>query len=140
MISPWSNPIANFDLRWTTYDIVTIGLPARRLLNEQCSGLDHSIRFLSVEPLIGPVGKLNLTGIDWVIVGGESGPHARPMQSRWAIEVRNQCLKAKVAFFFKQWGGRSPKSGGRLLEGKEWSQFPATLPASARQLELLARA
>jgi protein gp37 len=99
-----------------------------------------TVRFLSVEPLIGPVGRLSLTGIDWVIVGGESGPHARPMQTQWAIEVRNQCLKAKVAFFFKQWGGRSPKSGGRLLEGEEWNQFPAALPASPRQHELLARA
>ena len=99
-----------------------------------------AVRFLSVEPLIGPVGKLDLTGIHWVIVGGESEPHARPMQTQWAIEVRDQCLKAKVAFFFKQWGGRSPKSGGRLLEEKEWNQFPATLPASARQLELLAGA
>jgi protein gp37 len=99
-----------------------------------------AVRFLSVEPLIGPVGKLDLTGIHWVIVGGESDPHARPMQTQWAIEVRDQCLKAKVAFFFKQWGGRSPKSGGRLLEEKEWNQFPATLPASARQLELLAGA
>jgi protein gp37 len=62
------------------------------------------------------------------------------MQTQWVIEVRNQCLKAKVAFFFKQWGGRSPKSGGRLLEGKEWNQFPARLPASARQFELLAGA
>lgn len=98
-----------------------------------------TVRFLSVEPLIGPVGRLNLGGIDWVIVGGESGPRARPMDRQWAIDVRNQCLKAKVAFFFKQWGGRSPKSSGRLLEGKEWNQFPATLPASARQLELRAR-
>jgi len=85
------------------------------------------IRFLSVEPLIGPIGKLNLSSIDWVIVGGESGPGARPMQTRWAIDVRNQCLNAKVAFFFKQWGGRSPKSGGRLLEGKEWNEFPMKL-------------
>ena len=85
------------------------------------------IRFLSVEPLIGPIGKLNLSGIDWVIVGGERGPGARPMQTRWAIDVRNQCLNAKVAFFFKQWGGRSPKSGGRLLEGKEWNEFPTKL-------------
>jgi protein gp37 len=99
-----------------------------------------AVRFLSVEPLIGPVGRLNLTGIDWVIVGGESGPHARPMQTQWAIDVRNQCLRAKVAFFFKQWGGRSPKSGGRLLEGQEWNQFPAALTASPRQLELQARA
>jgi protein gp37 len=85
------------------------------------------IRFLSVEPLIGPVGKLDLSGINWVIVGGESGPGARPMQTHWAIDVRNQCLHAKVAFFFKQWGGRSPKSGGRLLEGKEWNEFPMKL-------------
>jgi protein gp37 len=99
-----------------------------------------AVRFLSVEPLIGPVGRLNLTGIDWVIVGGESGPHARPMQTPWAIDVRNQCLRAKVAFFFKQWGGRSPKSGGRLLEGEEWNQFPAALLTSPRQHELLARA
>jgi protein gp37 len=82
------------------------------------------IRFLSVEPLIGAMGKLDLDGIDWVIVGGESGPGARPMDERWVIDVRNQCVKAGVAFFFKQWGGRSPKSGGRLLEGKEWNQFP----------------
>jgi protein gp37 len=88
-----------------------------------------SVRFLSVEPLIAPVGKLNLKGIDWVIVGGESGPRARPMDARWAIDVRNQCRKAKVAFFFKQWGGHSPKSGGRLLEGREWNEFPATLLA-----------
>jgi protein gp37 len=62
------------------------------------------------------------------------------MHTHWAIEVRNQCLAAKVAFFFKQWGGRSPKSGGRLLEGEEWNQFPATLPTSPRQHELLLRA
>jgi protein gp37 len=85
------------------------------------------IRFLSVEPLIGPVGKLDLTGIDWVIVGGESGPGARPLQTQWATDIRNQCLDAKVAFFFKQWGGRSPKSGGRLLDGKEWNEFPMKL-------------
>ena len=88
-----------------------------------------SVRFLSVEPLIAPVGKLNLKGIDWVIVGGESGPRARPMDARWAIDIRNQCRKAKVAFFFKQWGGRSPKSGGRLLGGREWNEFPANLLA-----------
>jgi protein gp37 len=84
-----------------------------------------SVRFLSVEPLIAAVGKLDLAGIHWVIVGGESGPGARPMKPQWVIDIRNQCLAAHVAFFFKQWGGRSPKSGGRLLEGKEWNQFPA---------------
>ena len=82
------------------------------------------IRFLSIEPLLAPVGKLDLTGIQWVIVGGESGPRSRPMDPRWVIDIRNQCTKARVAFFFKQWGGFSPKAGGRLLEGKEWNQFP----------------
>lgn len=86
------------------------------------------VRFLSIEPLIGPVGALNLRGIDWVIVGGESGPGARPMDPKWAIDVRNQCVELKVAFFFKQWGGRTPKAGGRLLEGREWSQFPMGAP------------
>lgn len=81
-------------------------------------------RFLSIEPLLAPVGKLDLTGIAWVIVGGESGPGARPMDARWVIDIRNQCVKARVAFFFKQWGGFSPKAGGRLLEGREWNQFP----------------
>jgi protein gp37 len=96
-----------------------------------------STRFLSIEPLIAPVGKVRLDGIAWVIVGGESGYGARPMKPEWAIDVRNQCIKANVAFFFKQWGGRSPKTGGRLLEGKEWSQFPMKLPASRpQQLDL----
>jgi protein gp37 len=95
-----------------------------------------SVRFLSIEPLIAPVGRLNLDGIDWVIVGGESGPHARRMEPDWAIEVRNQCIAASVAFFFKQWGGRSPKAGGRLLDGKEWNQFPPKRGAYSRRLEL----
>jgi len=82
------------------------------------------IRFLSVEPLIGRIGKLDLTGIDWVIVGGESGPGARPMNPDWAREVRDQCVESGVSFFFKQWGGYRPKSGGRELDGVEWSEFP----------------
>ena len=96
------------------------------------------VRFLSVEPLIAPVGRLDLGGIDWVIAGGESGPGARPMLTEWVCDIRDQCLAAGVAFFFKQWGGRSPKSGGRLLEGREWNQFPqqhrrARRPAGCRQ-------
>lgn len=83
-----------------------------------------SVRFLSIEPLIAPVGKLSLDNIHWVIVGGESGPYARPMKQEWVIDIRNQCVAARVPFFFKQWGGRSPKSGGRELDGKVWSQFP----------------
>lgn len=86
-----------------------------------------SIRFLSVEPLVGRVGDIDLTGIHWVIVGGESGPNARPIRSEWVREVRDQCVEAGVPFFFKQWGGLRPKSGGRLLDNEEWNEFPETL-------------
>jgi protein gp37 len=91
-----------------------------RHLQEASAG----VRFLSIEPLIGPVGDLDLTGIDWVIVGGESGPKARPMDRAWVRSIRDQCKAAGVAFFFKQWGGLRPKTGGRKLDGREWSQFP----------------
>ncbi len=94
------------------------------------------IRFLSVEPLIGSIGQLGLDGISWVIVGGESGPGARPMEAEWALDVRNQCVKAGVAFFFKQWGGKTPKTGGRLLDGKEWNEFPMQLPTRQKELGL----
>jgi protein gp37 len=83
-----------------------------------------AVRFLSVEPLIGPAGQLDLDGIDWVIVGGESGPGARPMHPDWARDVRDQCRAAGVAFFFKQWGGINKKATGRLLDGRTWDEFP----------------
>jgi protein gp37 len=92
-----------------------------------------AVRFLSIEPLIAPVGSLDLNGINWVIVGGESGPGARPMKSEWVRAIRDQCVDAGVPFFFKQWGGRSPKSAGRLLDGLEWSQFPRQYHRSALQ-------
>lgn len=82
------------------------------------------VRFLSIEPLIGAVGPIDLTGIDWVIAGGESGPGARPIRLEWVRAIRDQCIEQKVAFFFKQWGGTRPKSGGRELDGREWSDFP----------------
>lgn len=82
------------------------------------------VRFLSVEPLLGPVGDVDLSGIDWVIVGGESGPGARPVDIDWIRSVRDQCAAQHVAFFFKQWGGLRPKTGGRLLDGREYSEFP----------------
>jgi protein gp37 len=85
-----------------------------------------TVKFVSFEPLLGPVGKVNLAGFDWAIVGGESGPRARPMAEAWALEIRDQCRLANVAFFFKQWGGVRPKSGGRSLRGREWNQYPAT--------------
>jgi protein gp37 len=83
------------------------------------------VRFLSVEPLIEAIGTVDLTGIDWVIAGGESGPGARPLELAWVREVRDQCINQGVAFFFKQWGGLRPKSGGRELDGREWSEFPS---------------
>lgn len=81
-------------------------------------------KFVSFEPLLGPVGQVDLTGIDWAIVGGESGPKARPMAEAWAVEIRDRCQADGVAFFFKQWGGVRPKSGGRRLRGREWNQYP----------------
>jgi protein gp37 len=83
-----------------------------------------SVRFLSIEPLIGAMGEIDLAGIDWVIVGGESGPGARPMDVAWARNIRDQCTSRGVAFFFKQWGGIHPKSGGRQLDGREWNDLP----------------
>jgi len=87
-------------------------------------GAHASVKFVSFEPLLASVGTVDLTGVHWAIVGGESGPHARPMDEAWAIEIRDQCRAAKVAFFFKQWGGIRPKAGGRQLRGREWNQYP----------------
>jgi protein gp37 len=83
-----------------------------------------SVRFLSIEPLLGPVGEINLEGIHWAIVGGESGPGHRPIEIEWVRDIRDQCRRAKVAFFFKQWGGARPKANGRTLDGKTWDQMP----------------
>ncbi len=85
------------------------------------------IKFLSVEPLIGPLPKINLKGINWVIVGGESGPKARPLEREWVVSIRDQCLKTKVPFFFKQWGGVQKKKAGRLLDGRTWDQMPVDI-------------
>jgi protein gp37 len=82
------------------------------------------VKFLSLEPLLGPLPKLDLTGIDWVIVGGESGPGARPMNPAWVIDIRDQCREAGVPFFFKQWGGTRKKKTGRELEGRTWDEMP----------------
>jgi protein gp37 len=93
--------------------------------------IDSSIRFLSIEPLIGDVGKLDLTGVHWVIVGGESGPNARPMNPNWPKNIQKQCKEQNVAFFFKQWGTwgedgkkRSKHANGNLLLGREWKEEP----------------
>jgi protein gp37 len=90
------------------------------------------VKFLSLEPLLGPLPKLKLRGIHWAIVGGESGPGARPIEKDWIVDIRKQCKKAKVPFFFKQWGGVWKKKNGRLLEGRTWDQ----MPESNRKIEL----
>lgn len=92
------------------------------------------IKFLSLEPLLGPLSRLDLNGIHWVIVGGESGPGARPMLKSWVVDIRKQCQKAKAPFFFKQWGGRSKKKTGRELEGRTWDEMPVTLAQEDPQL------
>ncbi len=103
------------------------GLPRIEKLRVQKA----TIKFLSIEPLLEDLGKLNLQGIHWVIVGGESGPKARPMKPEWAVNIKKQCEKQNVAFFFKQWGTwgadgikRNKKSNGRKLLGKEWNEYP----------------
>lgn len=97
---------------------------------ELVARLPSAVRFLSCEPLLGPLELrhvLKPTGVNWVIVGGESGHRARPMQARWVTDIRNQCAEAGVPFFFKQWGGRNKKLTGRLLERRTWDGLPAAL-------------
>lgn len=99
------------------------------------------VKFLSLEPLLGPLPGLNLQGMDWVIVGGESGPGARPIEISWVVDLRDQCRRARVPFFFKQWGGRNKKAAGRKLEGETYDQMPvipvndSRAPMPARSLE-----
>jgi protein gp37 len=92
------------------------------------------VKLLSLEPLMAPMPRLKLRGIDWVIVGGESGPGARPIREDWVLDIRDQCRNAGVAFYFKQWGGLFKKRAGRLLEGRTWDQMPATFPAPEPEL------
>ena len=91
---------------------------------EHLQAASASVRFLSVEPLLEGLGLLNLAGIHWVIVGGESGPGARPIEKEWVTEIRDQCLEAGVSFFFKQWGGVQKSRTGRLLNGRTYDELP----------------
>jgi protein gp37 len=93
--------------------------------------VDVAVRFLSLEPLLGALPGLDLSGVAWVIVGGESGPHARPVDPAWVRELRDLAIAERVPFFFKQWGGRTPKTGGRLLDGRTWDEMPRRGPISA---------
>jgi protein gp37 len=95
-----------------------------------------AVRFLSLEPLIGPLPSLDLTAVDWVIVGGESGPQARKMDEEWVLDILARCEQAGTDFFFKQWGGRTSKAGGRELNGRTWNAMPERLAARTRQARL----
>ncbi len=112
---PWTENIwlgtsvENADYVWRIHELIRTPAP---------------IRFLSVEPLLGPIGRLPLSGIDWVIVGGESGPGARPMKKEWVTKIRDRCVKYGVPLFFKQWGGVNKKRSGRKLDGKYWDEMP----------------
>lgn len=109
---------------------------------EELRAVPATTRFLSIEPLLEHLGDIDLSGIHWVIVGGESGVGARPMDPRWVTSIWEQCRKAHVPFFFKQWGGIHKKKTGRILEGRTFDEFPAastgTMPARSRRLELAA--
>jgi protein gp37 len=91
---------------------------------EHLTRVPAAVRFLSIEPLLGPIPRLPLSSIDWVIVGGESGGGRRDMAPDWVRQIRDRCLEARVPFFFKQWGGRTPKSRGRILDGRTWEEMP----------------
>lgn len=96
-----------------------------------------AVRFISAEPLLGPLVGLDLTGIDWLIAGGESGPGHRPVNERWVVDLRDLCEESNVPFFFKQWGGRTSKSGGRDLAGTTWSEMPPRVATALRELALV---
>jgi protein gp37 len=92
---------------------------------EELRATPAAVRFISFEPLLGRIGEIDLRGIDWAIVGGESGPRCRPMESAWLREIKASCEDQDIAFFFKQWGGRNKKAAGRRLDGRTWDSYPA---------------
>jgi protein gp37 len=120
------------DLPWPPHVWMGVSIENRRFVHRA----DHlrrtpaEIKFISAEPLLGPLERLDLADIDWLIAGGESGPRHRPMRIEWARDLRDRCADENVAFFFKQWGGIRSKTGGRVLDGRTWDELPAT-PAAA---------
>ena len=114
------------DLNWT--DNIWMGVTVEN--ENYFNRIDHlretgaKIKFISFEPLLGPIKNINLDGIDWVILGGESGKNARPMQKEWAIDIKNQVVDKGIPFFFKQWGGRDKQKGCRIMEGRTWDEYP----------------
>ncbi len=114
-------------IRWTSNIWLGVSIEDERCLDRRAllAGTGAQTKFLSLEPLLGPLPGLDLSGIDWVIAGGESGPGARPMQAAWVRAIRDECLRRNVPFFFKQWGGVFKKRTGRSLDGETWDQMPS---------------
>jgi protein gp37 len=113
-------------LPWPPNVWIGVSIENRRFVHraDYLRQVPAAVRFISAEPLLGPLEELDLNGIDWLIAGGESGPDHRPVREEWLVELRDRCAEEDVAFFFKQWGGARPKSGGRLLEGRSWDEMP----------------
>ncbi len=123
-------------LNWTPNIWMGVSVEDKRVLDriEFLRHADARIKFLSIEPLIGPLPNLDLTGIHWVIVGGESGFKSRPMKEEWVQDILRQCREQKVAFFFKQWGGKNKKKAGRILNGRTYDEYPDVESILANQL------
>jgi protein gp37 len=123
------------ELEWPANIWMGVTVENRRFVHraDYLREVPAAVRFISAEPLLGPLDGLNLEGIHWLIAGGESGHRHRPVRVEWLRQLRDRCAEERVAFFFKQWGGQRAKSGGRLLDGREWSQWPGrahVLPAA----------
>ena len=119
------------EILWSKHIWMGVSVESSKYLHriEDLQQTEAHVKFLSIEPLLGSLTNIPLAGIDWVIVGGESGPGARPMKPEWVTEIRDQCVAADVPFFFKQWGGINKKKTGRSLEGKIWNQMPFAFSA-----------
>jgi protein gp37 len=114
------------DLPWPPNVWMGVTIENRRFVHraDYLRDVPAAVRFISAEPLLGPLQGLNLDGIDWLISGGESGPRHRPVRVDWLRDLRDRCQDEGVAYFFKQWGGRRPKTGGRVLDGRTWDEMP----------------
>lgn len=126
-----SERLAEIDglVRWPDNLWLGVSVESEKYLHriDDLRNTNAAVRFLSLEPLLGPLGRIDLQGIHWAIVGGESGPGAREMHVEWVTQIRDQCVLECVPFFFKQWGGVNKKRTGRLLDGRTWDEMPRTL-------------
>jgi len=121
------------ELEWPSNVWMGVSIENRRFVHraDYLREIPAAVRFVSAEPLLGPLEGLDLSGIDWLIAGGESGPRNRQVREEWLLDLRDRCLAEDVAFFFKQWGGRTPKAGGRELAGRTWNEMPEPLDREA---------